>query len=75
VLVTRHCSSSLLVIALAIVANAEEILLEASMTAGGDMALKATQLARLLSATAGAAGARATTARDGGRGGPRSLLR
>ena len=75
VLVTRHCSGSLLVIALVIVANAEEVLLEASMTAGGDMALKATQLASLLSAAAGATGARATTARDGRRGRPRSLLR
>jgi hypothetical protein len=42
VLVTRHGSGSLLVIALAVVANAEEVLLEASMTAGGDMTVKAT---------------------------------
>ena len=78
VLVTRHCSGSLLVIALAIVADAEEVPLEASMTAGGDVALKATQLARLMSAAAGAAGAEgvgATTARDRRSDRPRSVPR
>jgi hypothetical protein len=74
-LVTRHDSGSLIVIALASIANAEEVLLEASMTAGCDMALEATQLARLLGAAAGTAGVRATIAHDGGHGGPWGLLR
>jgi hypothetical protein len=72
---THHGSGSLVVIAFAIIANAEEVLLEASMIECSDMALKATQLACLLGAAAGAAGTRATTAHDGGRSGPRALLR
>jgi hypothetical protein len=39
------------------------------------MALEATQLACLLGAAVGTAGARATTAHDGGHGGPWGLLR
>jgi hypothetical protein len=50
VLLTRHSSGSLLVVALSIVADAEEVLLEAPVTARGDVVVKTTQLTRLLSA-------------------------
>lgn len=74
-LLTRHSSSSLLVVALAIVADAEEVLLEASVTARGDVVVKTTQLARLLSTARGAACTRATPARDWRRSRPRGLRR
>jgi hypothetical protein len=66
-LVARHRCSSLLIIALAVVANPEEILLEASMTAGGNMPLKPTQLTRLLCPTRWAAGSRTIAPRGGRR--------
>src|SRR3954463_9365186 len=69
VLVARHSSGRLLIITLAIVSNAEEVLLEASMTTGGDVTLKTAKLTSLLSAAAGAAGTRATPASDGRRRG------
>ena len=59
-IMTRH-RSSLFFIPLAIITQAEEILLVASMAPGGDVTLKATQLASLLSTTARTAGDRKST--------------
>ena len=65
---TCHCSS-LFFIPFAIIAQAEEILLVALMTLGGDVALNATQLTGLLSTTTGTTSHRPGSASDGRRGG------
>jgi hypothetical protein len=54
----------LFVIPLAIVANTQELLLEAMMTARGDVTIQTAQLAGLLSTTAGAASTRAAPSGD-----------
>ena len=66
-IMTRH-RGSLFFIPLAIVTQVEEILLVASMAPGGDVTLKATQLASLLSTATRAASHRTGAASDGGRG-------
>jgi hypothetical protein len=54
--------SSLLVVAATIVANTKKILLEATVTAGGEMTSYATELAGRLGATRGAHPSAATSA-------------
>jgi len=64
---------SLLLVAFAIVADAEEVLLEAAMTAGGDVTWNIAQLTGELNTTRGAAGTPTTPGRRHGSGGRRSL--
>ena len=61
----RHGSGSLLVVSFAIVAKAQKILLVATMTTGGNVALKATQLVGLWGTTRRTARHRPVTTRDG----------
>ena len=64
---------SLFLVAFAIVADAEEVLLEAAMTAGSNMTWDVAQLTRELNATRRAAGTRTTTPGRGERGCGRRL--
>ena len=64
-IMTRHGGGGLIVISFTIVAEAQKILLVAAMTARGDAALKATQLAGLRGTTGGAASNRPVATRDG----------
>ena len=66
-IMTRHGGGGLLVVPFTIVAEAEKILLVATMTARGDVALKATQLAGLRGTAGGAASNRSVATRDGWR--------
>ena len=66
-IMTSHGGGSLLVVSFDIVVEAQKILLVATMTARGNVALKATQLAGLRGTTGGATSNRPVATRDGSR--------
>ena len=69
-IMTRHGGGGLLVVPFPIVVETQKILLVATMTAGGYVALNPTQLASLLGTAARAESHRPRPASDGWRGDP-----
>ena len=66
-IMTRNRGGGLLIVPFTIVAEAQKVLLVATMTARGDVALNATQLAGLRGTAGGAASNRPVATRDGWR--------
>ena len=66
-IMTCHGSGGLFVIPLAVIAEAQKVLLVATMTARCNVALQATQLASLRGTAGGAASNRPVATRDGWR--------
>ena len=66
-IMTRHRGGSLLVVPLAIVTEAQKVLLVATMTARCNVALQTTQLTSLRGTAGGAASNRPVATRDGWR--------